>query len=93
MLYATGAGELLVGLADMAVLEIEAPLVGRLVITVETQGRRPSCPGCGGPVWVKNRPLVELVDLPGFGWPVRLRWRKHRWCCPAAVVPGRVFHR
>jgi len=26
---------------------------------------------------------VELVDLPVFGRPVRLVWRKQRWHCPA----------
>lgn len=31
---------------------------------------------------VKDRPPVELVDLPCFGRPARLVWRKHRWCCP-----------
>jgi zinc-finger of transposase IS204/IS1001/IS1096/IS1165 len=25
---------------------------------------------------------VELVDLPVFGRPARLVWRKHRWRCP-----------
>jgi hypothetical protein len=31
---------------------------------------------------VKDRPMVELVDLPCFGRPARLVWHKHRWCCP-----------
>ena len=30
---------------------------------------------------VKDRPRVELVDLPAFGRPTRLVWHKHRWCC------------
>jgi hypothetical protein len=34
-------------------------------------------------VVVKDRPLVRLVDLPRFGRPARLAWRKHRWTCPA----------
>ena len=25
--------------------------------------------------------MVVLVDLPCFGRPCRLRWRKYRWCC------------
>jgi transposase len=31
---------------------------------------------------VKDRPAVELVDLPCFGRPARLVWHEHRWCCP-----------
>lgn len=40
------------------------------------------CPGCSERAWVKDRPVVELVDLTYFGRPVSLRWRKHRWCGP-----------
>jgi hypothetical protein len=36
---------------------------------------------------VKDRPVVELVDLPCFGRPARLVWRKYRWCCPNATYP------
>jgi hypothetical protein len=39
-------------------------------------------PSCGTPAWVKDRPPVELVDLPCFGRPARLVWHKHRWRCP-----------
>src|SRR5690606_6447580 len=28
----------------------------------------------------------RLVDLPCFGRPARLVWRKHRWCCPAGCT-------
>ncbi len=37
---------------------------------------------------IKDRPQVELVDLPAFGRPARLVWRKHRWSCrsPACSV-------
>ena len=30
---------------------------------------------------------MELVDLPVFGRPARLVWRKHRWSCPDAACP------
>jgi transposase len=30
---------------------------------------------------IKDRPSVELVDLPCFGRPTRLVWRKRRWSC------------
>jgi transposase len=82
MLDATRACELLIGLPDVNVLEVAEPLVGRIEVTVESRVERPSCPGCGERAWVKDRPVVELVDLTCFGRPVTLRWRKHRWCCP-----------
>ena len=53
-----------------------------LEVTVESIVIAPTCPGCGERAWVKDRPIVELVDLTCFGRPVTLRWRKHRLCCP-----------
>ncbi len=82
MLNATRACELLVGLPAVNILEIREPLVGRLEITVESRVTTPMCAGCGERAWVKDRPVVELVDLTCFGRPVTLRWRKHRLCCP-----------
>ena len=34
---------------------------------------------------IKDRPVVELVDLAVFGRPARLMWRKHRWSCMDAA--------
>jgi transposase len=79
---ATRACELLIGLPSVNVLEVTEPLVGRLKITVESIVTPPACGGCGQRAWVKDRPVVELVDLTCFGRPVTLRWRKHSWCCP-----------
>jgi transposase len=75
--------ELLVGLPDVNVLGVDdfdpdEPLR----VHVETRGPRPNCPRCATPVVVKERPVVELVDLPVFGRRARLVWRKHRWWCP-----------
>jgi transposase len=82
MLDATRACELLIGLPAVNVLSVVEPLVGRLEITVESRIENPACPECGGRAWVTDRPVVELVDLPCFGRPVVLRWRKHRLWCP-----------
>lgn len=82
MLNATRACEVLVGLPAVNSLEVAEPLVGRLEITVESRLERPVCAGCGERAWVKDRPVVELADLTCFGRPVKLRWRKHRFCCP-----------
>jgi len=72
--------ELLVGLPDVNVLGVTDD-GDRLRVTVETRGARPSCPGCGSPVMVKDRNTVELTDLPCFGRRAVLAWRKIRWEC------------
>ena len=51
-------------------------------VAIETRGIRPSCPSCEVPVVVKDRDTVELTDLPCFGQPATLAWRKVRWECP-----------
>lgn len=82
MLNATRACELLIGLPAVNVVKVVEPLVGRLEITVESRIDTPACPECAERAWVKDRPVVELVDLCCFGRPVVLRWRKHRLWCP-----------
>ncbi len=74
--------ELLVGLGDVTVLGAVDEPGGPVRVHIETRGDRPLCPGCGGPVWVKDRRQVELVDLAAFGRPARLVWHKRRWVCP-----------
>lgn len=39
------------------------------------------CPSCGGQAQIKDRPVVRYVDLPVFGTPMMLAWRKHRFRC------------
>jgi transposase len=70
--------ELLVGLPDVNVLGVEEGDV--FTVVIETRDR-PTCLGCGGRPRVKDRDPVSLVDLPVFGRPSRLLWRKHRWRC------------
>ena len=73
---------LLVGLPDVVVIGVvDLPGAG-LVVHVEQPAVRPPCRGCGRLAVVKDRRDVLLVDLPVFGRPARLAWRKHRWCCP-----------
>ena len=75
--------ELLVGLPDVEVLGVDVPGGGGLLrVHVQARLGRPSCPGCGGEVWRKDRNPVVLVDLSAFGRPVRLVWHKQRWECP-----------
>jgi transposase len=73
--------ELLFGLPAVNVLGID-DRVDAVVVYVESRQSKPGCPSCGTAAWVKDRPPVELVDLPCFGRRARLVWHKHRWRCP-----------
>lgn len=73
--------ELLVGLPEVNVLGVYDERDGPLRVYVESRVERAWCRSCGGQAAVKDRPQVELVDLPAFGRPTRLVWRKHRWFC------------
>jgi hypothetical protein len=44
-------------------------LVSRSGSTWRVGWGEPSCSGCGGRAWMKDRPLVVLVDLPALGRP------------------------
>jgi transposase len=79
--------ELLVGLPDVTVLGVDESAGKPLRIMIECRVGRPPCFGCGVEPWVKERPEVELVDLPVFGRPTRLVWRKHRLRCPNPECP------
>jgi transposase len=69
---------LLVGLPDVTVVGVgEWPMWLRIVIATDSE--RPSC--CGRPAHRHGVREVVLVDLPVFGRPARLVWRKQRWRC------------
>ena len=73
---------LLVGLPDVVVVGVgEWPSWLRIVIT--TTAVLLGSPSCCGVVAHRHGVReVELVDLPVFGRPARLVWRKQRWRCP-----------
>jgi len=77
---ATRMCELLVGLPDVNVLAVD-DRPDQLRVHVETRVPRPACQACGRGAEVKDRPVVELVDLACFGRPTRLVWHKRRWSC------------
>ena len=80
--------ELLVGLGEVNVLGVDDVDPDEPIrIHVETRQQRPGCGRCGTAAVVKDRPVVVLVDLPVFGRPARLVWRKHRWGCPDNTCP------
>ena len=83
--------EVLVGLGEVDLVGVEELAGDRLRVTIRSRGPRPLCGGCGGGVWSKGDQPVRLVDLPAFGRPVRLRWRKRRWVCPDVMCGVRSF--
>lgn len=80
--------ELLLGLDAVTLLEVARGSDGRVHVAVETTDAVAGCVACGTAAVVKDRALVALADLPVFGSPVTLVWRKRRWACPepACVV-------
>lgn len=77
--------ELLVGLPDVDVLAVDDQPDCPIRVVIETRTDRPWCRGCGARGEIKDRPSVELVDLPCFGRSARLVWRKRRWRCPESL--------
>ena len=76
--------ELLVGLDDVDVVGVEGGSgSGLLLVRVLSRQMPPGCGVCGCRRRLKDRSDVVLVDLPSFGQPTRLVWRKRRWkgCC------------
>jgi transposase len=70
----------LVGLKDVRVLHLErrGPDVE---LAIEQLIGEIRCPACGEVAQVKDRPRVRYIDLPVYGSPIRLCWKKHRMRC------------
>ena len=71
----------MVGLKDVRVLHLERR-GGEVELMVEQALTEVRCPACGGAARMKERPVVRYVDLPVYGTPMHLAWRKHRMHCP-----------
>jgi transposase len=78
--------EALVGLKDVRVLHYErrGPEVS---LVIEQVAGVVACPSCQAKAQVKDRPVVSYVDLPVYGTPMRLSWKKHRMWCPNPACP------
>ena len=74
----------LVGLKDVRVLAYErwGP---RVELVIEQVVEEVRCPACAQRARIKERPVVHYVDLPVYGTPMSLAWKKHRMRC---VNPG-----
>jgi len=82
--------EALVGLKDVRVLHYRrrGPDVELMIEQVTDEVR---CPSCGGLAQVKERPVVCYVDLPVYGAPMRLCWKKHRMVCVEDSCPKKSW--
>jgi transposase len=80
----------LVGLKDVRVLAYErwGP---RVELAIEQVVAENACPICGGRAQVKERPVVHYVDLPVYGTPMSLAWKKHRMRCVDPGCPKKSF--
>ena len=65
----------------MNVLGVVNEVGEMLRVHVETRVARTGCGRSGVVARVKERPVVELVDLPCFGPSTRPVWHKRRWSC------------
>ncbi len=68
------------GLPGLHVIDVAGSGAG-LVVTVESPPRAEGCRGCGVIAGSHGRRSVRLVDMPSFGRPVVLIWRKRTWRC------------
>ena len=80
----------LVGLKDVRVVHY-ARHGSDVELMVEQAVDDVRCPICGSRAQVKERPIVRYVDLPVYGTPMRLAWRKHRMRCPDDNCPRRSW--
>jgi transposase len=80
----------LVGLKDVRVLQL-ARHGPNVELMIEQVLDDPRCPVCGGVTHVKERPVVLYTDLPVFGVPMHLAWKKHRLRCVSPECPKKTF--
>ena len=72
--------DLLVGLEGFHLVAAARREYG-LMLDIESCDRRAGCPGCGVIAQGHGRVVVEVIDAPWAGVPVRIRWFKCRWIC------------
>jgi hypothetical protein len=78
----TAINQCFVRLADVNVLGVDDLLEGLLRVHMEYVRVVRGCPH-----HVKDRPEVELVDLPVYGHPTRQLWYKRGFGCPEVGCP------
>ncbi len=83
--------DLLVGLNNLRVVDVDRDGEGALTVTVESAPEPMGCPACGVVAHRHGRREVRLVDAPAFGKPTTVVWRKRRWRCPEPACPIGAF--
>jgi transposase len=61
------------------------------VITIESTADRVGCARCGVRAEAHDRMEVYVRDLPCFGRPARLVWRKRRWRCRERLCDAKTW--
>ncbi len=82
--------DLLVGLPGLHVVGVERD-PGGVQVTVESAPVVMGCPSCGVVASSHGRRTVRLVDVPCFGAPTLVWWRKRTWSCPEPSCATGVF--
>lgn len=82
--------DLLVGLGGFHVIDV-GEHDGVVRVVVETPPESTGCRSCGVIAHSHGRRDVRLIDVPCFGRPVRLVWRKRTWRCGEEKCPTRSF--
>ena len=77
----------LVGLPGVTILDVEDIPGAPLRVHIELTKRTVGCESCGVVAHVKDRPVVELVDVSIGRRPMRLVWHKRRFRCPEPSCP------
>ena len=82
--------DLLVGLKGFHVIDVEER-GGVVGVVVETRAGPMGCRSCGVIAHSHGRRDVRVVDVPCFGRPVALVWRKRTWRCAEQTCPAGSF--
>lgn len=80
----------LVGLKDVRVLHYRRT-GSQVELMIEQVVAAVRCPSCASAAQVKERPVVTYVDLPVYGVPMRLAWKKHRMRCLNHRCPKKTW--
>jgi transposase len=77
----SGLADQLLGLEGFRITKAEVTET-ELILTIETRAVGPvKCSRCEMPARAQGRYEVHYRDLPAFGVPTRLIWRRRRWHC------------